>query len=215
MGGRIAAKSGRSWWSVRYTDGTIINEWDDDAGSPNQHRDWARIPFRGRQAVRLYCPNGKMVELGDSRDGTGKLIQLKARLRGVSLGGITVLEQRMLFHMIGIISGLDGQCTIYAWEILTAPEMPKMPDRPDPDADYYRTAADGVLTRDFKRWQVECKAIEGSPEMRQWRQDYATWEGNACGRLVGPFSDNVYGMQYQSIGPISADAIGLSDGEGR
>lgn len=104
--------SGRSYWSIRYTDGTIISEWDADPGSPNRHADWPRLPYRGRQALRLYCPNGQVAHVGDSLDATGRLVQFKVGLRTVGIG------EGVLAHVVGIIEGTDGQGRFYAWERL-------------------------------------------------------------------------------------------------
>lgn len=105
-----AHHAGRSWWSVRYTDGTIRSEWDDDPGSPNGHADWPRLPYRGRQAVRLYCPNGQVATLGSDTDATGRLVQFKVGLRTAGEG------QGVLAHVIGIVEGTDGHGTFYAWQ---------------------------------------------------------------------------------------------------
>jgi hypothetical protein len=102
--------SGRSYWSIRYTDGRIVSEWEDDPGSPNKHADWSRLPLKGRQALRLYCPNGQVAHLGDSLDASGRLVQFKVGLRTVGLG------HGVLAHVIGIIEGTDGQGRFYAWE---------------------------------------------------------------------------------------------------
>lgn len=102
--------AGRSYWSVRYTDGKIINEWDDDPGSPNKHADWPRIPYQGRQAIRLYCPNGQVAHLGDTVDATGRLVQLKVALSTAGQG------RGVLAHFIGLIEGTDGQGKFYSWE---------------------------------------------------------------------------------------------------
>jgi hypothetical protein len=144
--------AGRSWWALRYTDGRIIHEWDRDPGSPNGHADWPRLPYRGRQALRLYCPDGKFAQLGDTEDATGKLFQIKVGLMTAGAGRGT------LGHLIGMIHGLNGECICYSWEI----------------------NADG------------------------------------SGRLVGPFDDNVYALRWHGPwGPLSADVLGIDDGEGR
>lgn len=103
--------TGRSWWAVRYVNGTIINEWDDDPGSPNGHADWSRIPYAGRQAVRLYCPSGQVAHLGDTVDATGRLVQFKLGLRTIGYG------DHVLAHVIGIVEETDGQGRFYAWEL--------------------------------------------------------------------------------------------------
>lgn len=106
-----ARLAGRSFWAVRFTDGRIVHEWDPDPGSPNKHADWARLPYEGRQKLRLYCPNGVFAELGDTRDCTGKLFQLKVGLMTAGLGRGT------LAHLIGMVHGLNGEAICYAYEI--------------------------------------------------------------------------------------------------
>lgn len=106
-----ARLAGRSWWAVRYGDGRIIHEWDKDLGSPNGHADWPRLPYRGRQSVRLYCPDGKFAQLGDTRDATGKLFQFKGGVMTIGLGRGT------LYHLIGMVHGLNGECVCWSWEI--------------------------------------------------------------------------------------------------
>lgn len=96
-----ARATGRSWWMVRYSDGRIINEWDGP--------DWSLLPRRGLVAVRLVCPNGKVAELGNSLDASGRLFQLK-------VGNLTGARRSIDAHVIGIVHGTDGQATCAAWE---------------------------------------------------------------------------------------------------
>lgn len=125
--------AGRSWWRVRYSDGTVVNEWDGP--------DWSLLPRKGLVAVRLYCPNGQVAELGNSVDASDRLFQLKVGIRGIGSG------KQTLAHLIGIVYGLNGEAHVAAWE-------------PDP------------------------------------------------GRLV-QFDDNVFSMQYQGIGRLSPDVLGI------
>lgn len=82
-------------------DGRIIAEWE---------RDWLDLPRRGRQSIRLYCPSGRVGELGNTTDATDRIFQLKQ-------GTVSVGEKRQtLSHIIGLIHGTDGQCTCYAWD---------------------------------------------------------------------------------------------------
>jgi hypothetical protein len=97
-----ARVTGRSWWRVRYSDGTVINEWDGP--------DWSLLPRKGLVAVRLVCPNGKIAELGNSIDASDRLFQLKVGIRTAGDG------KQTLAHVIGIITGTDGQCSCAAWE---------------------------------------------------------------------------------------------------
>lgn len=93
--------TGQSLWSLRYMDGRVISEGEVD---------WSLAPFKGRQSLRLYCPNGKVAELGNTQDATGRLFQLKAGTASVGAG------RSLQAHIIGIISGTDGQCKCAAWE---------------------------------------------------------------------------------------------------
>lgn len=92
----------RSYWRMRYTDGRVVNEWDCD---------WSLAPLRGRQAVRLYCPNGQIAELGnDSQDCSDRLFQLKVAVATAGVGNTT------LAHLIGLVDGLNGECRFAAWD---------------------------------------------------------------------------------------------------
>lgn len=91
----------RSYWRLRMTDGRIINEYDVD---------WSLAPSAGRQALRLYCPNGKVAELGNPDDVTGRLFQFKSAI--VTAGA----QHGTTAHVIGIIDGTNGECQCAAWE---------------------------------------------------------------------------------------------------
>jgi hypothetical protein len=193
-GGEHARRTGRSWWALQYIDGTVIHEWDLDRGSPNGHADWPRLAMIGKlkgvRALRLYCPSGKMVELGGEGDQTGKLLQFKLAARNLGVGA-TVLGQEVLAHVVGIVTGFDGQCVLYAWE--PQPE----PQRPDP-ADFAQRPPGSL-----------------GDAYATWRRQHDAWRSTAGGHLVGPISDNVYDLHYQQIGRLNADHLGLADGEGR
>ena len=91
--------TGKSWWRLRFTDGRVVNEWDTD---------WSKVPQQGRQAIRLYCPNGEIAELG-SGDCSGRLFQLKvALLQAGSRGAVA--------HIVGLVNDVDGNCSYAAWE---------------------------------------------------------------------------------------------------
>lgn len=92
----------RSFWRLRYTDGTVVNEWDCD---------WSLAPYSGRQALRLCCPDGKIAELGsDGGDATGRLFQLKVATLLAGVGRSTTA------HIIGIVDREDGWCRYAAWD---------------------------------------------------------------------------------------------------
>lgn len=94
----------RSYWRLRYTDGRVVNEWEVD---------WSLAPQQGRQALRLYCPNGQVAELGNSQDATGRLFQFK---RAEILAGI---GRGTTAHVIGIIEDGDGNCSCAAWDYVS------------------------------------------------------------------------------------------------
>jgi hypothetical protein len=96
-----ARMTGRSLWSLRYTDGRIVTEGEVD---------WSLAPMRGRQALRLYTPAGQIAALGNTEDATGRLFQLKGATATAGR------RSRTDFHLIGIITGLNGECRCYAWE---------------------------------------------------------------------------------------------------
>lgn len=123
----------RSWWRVRYSDGRTINEWDGI--------DWSAIPRKGLVAVRLYCPNGQVAELGNTNEAGERVFQFKGATMTLGRGS------RTDFHLIGIVTGLHGECHCAAWEYAT------------------------------------CK--------------------------LATFQDNVFHMQYQNVGVVSADHVGI------
>lgn len=97
-----ARLAGRSYWRLRYTDGTVVSEWDVD---------WSLAPRRGRQALRLMCPNGQIAELGDATGGNidGRAFQLKDAI--VSAGGLN----GTLSHIVGLVDTTNGDCRWVAW----------------------------------------------------------------------------------------------------
>ena len=217
-GGQQASRTLRSWWALRYTDGRIVHEWDADPGSPNGHADWARVPSRGRQSIRLYCPNGKMAQLGDSDDATGKLFQFKIGQRDFAIvgPGATIQTQRARAHVIGMLTGSNGECVLASWELLPAPEIPASSPRAPVEAEWIAKSAEpGLFEKAVQQWEKEFDRYCQTMEYRVWAQAYRAWERNKQGRLVGPIDDNVYAMRYQLIGRMNADHLGIDDGEGR
>jgi hypothetical protein len=224
-GGEHARRTGRSWWALRYTDGRILREWDRDPGSPNGHADWPRLAMlgqlRGIQALRLYCPNGKMAELGGEGDQTGRLFQFKVAVRHVRLdsSGASDAGHEVLAHAIGIITGYDGQCQLYAWEPLPEPPpppgCPPVPKKPD----YFnREQPLWALKELAERYQAEQRTwqdFQRSPAVSEWRRQCQAWDASGRGRLTGPLQDNVYELRFQQVGRLNADHLGLADGEGR
>jgi hypothetical protein len=95
----------RSLWSLRYTDGRVITEGEVD---------WSLAPQKGRQSIRLYCPDGRVSELGNTEDATGRIFQLKA---GTLMAGAGRTADA---HIVGIIHGTDGQATLAIWEYATS-----------------------------------------------------------------------------------------------
>lgn len=124
--------TGRSWWRVRYSDGKLVDEWSG--------MDWSLLPRRGLVAVRLYCPNGQVAELGNTVEAGERLFQFKG---GMLMGGL----RAHTYQLIGLVTGLDGQCTCAVWE--TGPQ-----------------------------------------------------------RLV-TFTDNVHAMQYENVGRLAFDHLGI------
>jgi hypothetical protein len=57
-------------------------------------------------AVQLVCPNGQVAELGNSVDASDRLFQFKT---ATTFHGTTA-------HVVGLITGMDGQCKYAAWE---------------------------------------------------------------------------------------------------
>lgn len=211
-----ARKTGRSWWALRYSD-EWVHEWDAEPASPNGHKDWPLMPKRGRQAVRLYCPNGKFAQLGDTGDATGKLFQFKCGVRSIRLTGSALSEEReVLAHVIGMLTGTNGECVLYAWEPLPEPAMPlDVPKRPIESEWIAKSAEPGLYEQAVARWESEIEAYSHTPQAQAWVRACKAWEANARGRLVGPINDNVYVPHYKGFtGPLKADHLGIDDGEG-
>lgn len=209
--------TGRSWWSCRYTDGTIINEWDSDPGSPNKHVDWPRIRKRGMQKLRLYYPTGQLSELGDTRDSGGRFFQFKVSIRLITAGfGARGLvnhdlgEKAVLAHVIGMVDSFNGECQCFAWEPLPMPDQPKQPKIPDPDDEYYLTGRPGLLADHYERYKNEMQEYRGSPEFIAWVHRVEQWNNNARGQ-INMFRDNVYTMKYMNVGKLGADHLGLNE----
>lgn len=223
FGTEHARRSGRSWWSLRYTDGRIAHEWDADPGSPNGHVDWPRMPYQGRQSLRLYCPNGQMAQLGSTADSTGRLFQFKIAHASAGMGGPNIIGRETLAHVIGIVHGVDGQCTCYAWEPLPAPAPPvDCPPPPGPAPSmrhiFDRSVAVPDLEHEIAEWRAAQAAFDAFaqlPGVREWEVLYRAWEAAGGGRLIGPWDDSVYRIGYQNVGRLNADVLGLDDGEGR
>lgn len=91
----------RPYWAVRFTDGRIIAQWQ---------RDWLDLPRKGRQSIRLYCPNSEVRELGSSVDATDRLFQFTVAV--ASSDG----RRGDLAQVIGMIHSTNGDCTLYAWD---------------------------------------------------------------------------------------------------
>jgi hypothetical protein len=224
-GGEHARRSGRSWWALRYVDGTIVHEWDRDGGSPNGHADWSRLAMlgklKGTQALRLYCPNGQMAELGGEGDQTGRLFQFKQAVRYLRLSGEAAedLGQEVLAHVLGIITGYNGQCTLYAWEPLPEPSpppgCPPMPQKPNYMNREQPLWALKEQDQRYRQQQAEWAAFMSGAAMRDWKRQCDAWNAMGRGRLVGPIEDSVYDLKYQQIGRLHADHLGLADGDGR
>ena len=99
--GAIRARlTGRSWWALKYVDGSILPEW---------RRDWSLAPRAHRASVRLYCPNGAVAQFGDTQDATGRLFQLKQSVIKTGVG------RSQLCHLIGYAYGTDGACQLAVW----------------------------------------------------------------------------------------------------
>ena len=106
---RVARQAGRSYWQVRYRDGTIINEWD--AGA-----DWPLLKRQGLVEGRLVCPNGDVAVLGNSIEVSDRLFQFKIGVVQVSTGSGLQSGRLSIAQVMGIITKPDGTCTLYAWE---------------------------------------------------------------------------------------------------
>jgi hypothetical protein len=107
--------SGRSWWQCRYSNGTILSEWDtltgrillprvEDGGTGR----WEDIEKRGMIGLRLLCPNGQCGELQASEGY--KFFQLKVGTFGIGCGHDTIS------HIIGVVENINGGCLCRVWD---------------------------------------------------------------------------------------------------
>lgn len=229
-GGQVARATGRSWWALKKTDGTILREWDPDLGSHTGHADWVRLgqlgKLKGAQSLRLFCPNGKLaqVERPDGQDATGLLFQFKSAVRHTrfNMGGqvIGTAQREVLAHVVGVIDGQDGHCVLFAWELVPEPQppgdKPHVPPRPDAmnkEQPLWALKEQIQLWNEARQREADYLSsgeyVEYQRKLREWQQ----LPGN--GRLVGPIVDNVNHMSYQQVGRLSADALGILEGVGR
>jgi hypothetical protein len=105
QGPLVARLTGRSWWAVRYRDGREIAEW--------HGLDWSLLPRRGLVEVRLYCPSGQVAVLGNSQDASDRLLQCKVASAQAGGGGRVTRQTEQ--HIIGMLTGPNGEGTFYAW----------------------------------------------------------------------------------------------------
>lgn len=100
-----ARVTGRPWWSLLYFGGTTIDEPDCD---------WLNAPHRGRQALRLYCPDGNSVTFEAQGDGTGRFFQFKSAVVLAGPAGRSTLA-----HVVGMVVDTEGRCVVGAWDCQT------------------------------------------------------------------------------------------------
>ena len=98
--------AGRSFWVARFRDGKEIAEWQ---------LDWSLLPRKGLIEVRLHCPNGQVAVLGNSQDLSDRAFQMKTATVSAALHG-GKNSHRTDAHIIGMLTGTGGQCTLYSWE---------------------------------------------------------------------------------------------------
>lgn len=107
--------SGRSWWQARYSNVTVLSEWDtltgrlllpraEDGGTSR----WEDISKENMVGLRLLCPNGMVGEL-EAPEGH-KFFQLKTGHFDVGIG------KSCDAHIIGVVTNSEGDCLCRAWE---------------------------------------------------------------------------------------------------
>jgi len=205
---------GTAQWVLRMTDGTLYYEWQTD---------WLQVPTKGRQALRLYCPNGRMAEVGGTLDATGRLFQLKVAARSVATGNGAVVRKETLAHVIGMLDGTDGQCVLYAWEPAWSPAVLHEPVRrwlvdtamrlgglnfvaapSGLDLETLDALVRGNVTLDLRSIDRLLRRMSAPPELLVLRERVRN------GRLLGPLRDWAYALQYQNIGPLCAAHLGIA-----
>lgn len=91
----------RPYWELRLYGGRVVCE---------TAVDWLDAPRRGRQALRLYCPDGQVAAFEAEGDGTGRFFQFKSAY--ITAGG----PSGTLAHVVGMVTGTDGTCLAAAWD---------------------------------------------------------------------------------------------------
>ena len=205
----------RSWWVMRMTDGRLFYEWETD---------WLQVPRMGRQALRLYCPNGQYIELGGTVDATDRLFQLKSATRAISMGRAIAVGREIVSHVVGIITGTDGSCQLCAWEPAWPLAVIYKPFRDWLTAEALRgdglrslRASTGLSIEQLDDL-VRAKAVPTQRlvdrTMRNLappRDLVAIRERIRRGILVGPLTDNAYAVAYRNIGPLCAVHLGIAE----
>lgn len=123
--GVMVMASGRSWWEALYSNGKTVAEWDTlqskslftPLGNQSTSR-WEEIDKKNLIALRLICPNGK---IGEHRTtGSYCLFQFKSGVISIAAGVVGAKlpkeELHCHYHVIGVITDINGGCDCYAWD---------------------------------------------------------------------------------------------------
>lgn len=95
---------GSSFWVASYRDRDDIHQWN---------RDWMDAPKHGLVALSLFCPNGRTLgfQAPPGQDLSGRAFQIQDRALIVNSGAHQLQAQ-----IIGLLTGTNGECKLYAWE---------------------------------------------------------------------------------------------------
>lgn len=102
---------GRSYWQVRYRDGTTRHELQCE---------WTDLPRKGLVAARLICPNGQIAEVGNDSGGdiSDRLFQFKNASADIVMsvgGGAMGGSRRTESQILGLVQDPSGKCYCVAW----------------------------------------------------------------------------------------------------
>jgi len=221
----------------------VLSEWDTLVAKillplgPGSSSRWEDIPKDGMVGLRLLCPKGNTIHVGELEAPEGhRFFQLKVGGKTVTMtfGGASVTPTSGHYqdaHIIGVVKDDQGNCLCRAWETVT-----EIIDR----GKTTETIPVGVnyLIDNTRQWQHNCflrrkgilevfgvsKPIWGNSKgmitiVGQWPE---TIKGSPSAipnnteylvttkkKQLIEFEDNILDMKYHKIGRLSLDVQGL------
>lgn len=236
--------SGRSWWQARYSDGKILSEWDtgisilDKSTLPtlvnSRTSRWEEAPKDHMVGLRLLCPNGNRVEVGELEAPEGhRFFQLKLGAVDVQMGyggAINGIRRHQEAHIIGVVADIIGNCVCRAWEtVVEVDERGKTTQTIPPGTRYL---VDG--TKNWQRvngrdpllgktihiqgqfkyqerliWGCSGDRLTIAPAPRPAWNTYLPnnqeYQISSLHKRLIEFADNIFDMKYRNIGKLNLD----------